>query len=175
MDAGKPDPDEARQQAQSLSQRFAVALRGVAVPGGGWRLAAAVGAFVALGPVVTIAGAMLLTRHERGEAAKLQAELAPRLATERVARDARAELGRAAARPAMGVTLDLLAGALPSDAALTRAERTRQDALELDIATPDPDALRAAVRRAPEFARLRDTSQRRTDAAMIVSMREEEP
>ena len=89
-------------------------------------------------------------------------------------RDARAELGRAAARPAIGVTLDALAGALPPDAALARVERTRQGMLELDIATPDPDALRAAVRRVPEFARLRDTSQRRTDAAMIVSMREEE-
>lgn len=173
MDAGKPDPAETPREPRSLSHRLGNLLRGLEIPDGDWRLAAIAGALIATGPLATIAGAKLLIGSERAASARLQASLEPRLAAERAARDARAELGRAVWRPAMGTTLEALARVLPADATLTRAERTRQGALELDIATTDPDALRATIRRAPEFAGLRDTSQRRGDAAMIVSMRGE--
>jgi hypothetical protein len=50
-----------------------------------------------------------------------------------------------------------------------RAERTRAGALEIDIATSDPDKLRMALRRAPEFAQIRNVAQRQDDARMIVT------
>lgn len=177
MDAGKPDPEEAPRAPESLSQRLASRLRAGVPPAAESRrgTAALVAVLIAFGPLATIMGAGLLTRHEDREAVRLRAALAPRIAAERAAAAARAELGRTAARPTMGATLDLLAAALPGDAKLTRAERTLQGALELDIATSDPDALRSAIRRVPELAGLRDTSQRRTDAAMIVLMRAEAP
>jgi hypothetical protein len=147
-------------------------LRGMPVPGG-WGAAAALGALLAAGPLLTLVGASMLAKRERNATVRLQAQLAPRLAAETVAREARTALANAAGRTAPGQVLEILAGALPADARLARVERTRDGGLELDVAGSDPDTLRAAIRRAPELAGMRNTSQRRTDAAMIVSMRED--
>lgn len=171
MDAGKPDPDPAQPAAQSLSHRFAWAF--AELPQGGWPVAAAFGALLAAGPLLTLAGAMLLTQHERRATFRLQDELAPRLAAQASARAARTALANAAGRAAPAQVLEILAGVLPADAVLARVERTRDGGLEVDVVGADPDALRAAIRRAPEFAAMRNTSQRRTDAAMILSLRED--
>lgn len=169
MRAGQPDPEPKPEGPRdSLSQR----LRGLRIGEGDWRVAAALGALIAAGPLLTILGANTLAASAQRAAARTEAALAPRLAAAGAREEARRVLAAAVRQPTLGATLDALARALPADASLVRAERTAQGALELDIATPDPDALRAAIRRAPDFARLRDASQRRADAAMIVSMRE---
>lgn len=173
MEAGPPDPELPPIPANSLTQRLSAVLAGARLPAGGWPLAAVFGVLLAAGPLLTIAGASLLADHERRATIRLQSDLAPRLQAEAAAREARAALANAAGRPAPGEVLEVLAGVLPVEARLTRAERTRDGGLELDVAGSDPDALRAAVRRAPEFAGMRNTSQRHADAAMIVSMRED--
>jgi len=173
MDAGKPDTDTLTPQADSLSHRLTAALAGLRLPAGGWSAAAAFGALLAAGPLLTLAGANMLAQHEKRATLRLQAQIAPRLQAEAAAREARTALANAAGRAAPGVVLETLAGTLPPEAKLTRIERTADGGLELDVTGGDPDGLRAAIRRAPEFAGMRNTSQRRTDSAMIVSMRED--
>ena len=192
MDAAEPDPalppPAPPEPAQSLSHRLSAALGAMpsaalgampfaalsAMPlPGGWRAAAGLGTLLAAGPLLPLAGASMLAQHERNATVRLQAQLAPRLDAEATAREARAALANAAGRAAPGQVLELLAGVLPAEARLARVERTRDGGLELDAAGSDPDTLRAAIRRAPELAGMRNTSQRRTDAAMIVSMRED--
>lgn len=170
MDVTDPEPQAA---AHSLTQRLATALRTAAPPAGGWGVAAAFGALIAAGPLLTLAGASMLAQHEKRATAKLQDQLAPRLQAEDTARQARTAIANAAGRTAPGQVVELLAGVLPPEARLTRIERTRDGGLELDVAGSDPDMLRAAIRRAPEFAGMRNISQRHTDGAMIVSMRED--
>lgn len=138
-----------------------------------WESAAALAVLIALGPLATIAGAKLLTRHERAQIVSLQNNLAPRIAAEQAARTARSEIGAAIARPQMGATLEALSRALPADASLSRAERTAQGALEFDVTTTDPDRLRAAIRRVPELAGLRDSGQRQDGGTMLVSLRQD--
>ncbi|MEI9851845.1 MAG: hypothetical protein WDN24_14570 [Sphingomonas sp.] len=75
-------------------------------------------------------------------------------------------------RPTIGATLDALARALPPEASLIRAGRDAQGLLTVEVAAPDPDQLRAAIRRDPLLAALRDTGQRQQEATMIVTMRE---
>lgn len=173
MDATDPEPLAPPAPAHSLSQRLAAALRGVSLPAGGWGVAIAFGVLLAAGPLLTVTGATLLAQHEKRATVKLQDQLAPRLQAEAAAREARTALANAAGRTAPGQVVELLVGVLPPEATLTRIERTRDGGLEFDVAGSDPDALRAAIRRAPEFAGMRNTSQRHSDAAMIVSMRED--
>jgi hypothetical protein len=173
MDAGPPDPEAPPVAADSLTHRLSGALSGINLPTGSWHIAAAFGALLAAGPLLTLIGADLLAAHERQGTAHLQEQLAPRVQAEAAAREARAALANAAGRPAPGTVLETLAGVLPPEAKLTRIERTADGGLEFDVSGGDPDGLRAAVRRAPEFAGMRNTSQRRDDAGMVVSMRQD--
>lgn len=177
MDATDPEPKPPAAPepvpAHSLSHRLSAALRGASLPAGGRGVAAAFGALLAAGPLLTLAGATLLAQHEKRATLRLQDQLAPRLQAEAAAREARTALANAAGRAAPGQVVELLAGVLPPETRLTRIERTRDGGLEFDVAGSDPDTLRAAIRRAPEFAGMRNTSQRHTDAGMIVSMRED--
>ena len=173
MNAGEPDRDNAPASGGSLAARLAAAIR---APGNPNReLAAAIAVLIALGPLATIAGAEWLAAHERRETVQLRNQLEPRLAAQRGASDARAEMAGTVQRPALGTTLEALARGLPADATLARVERTAKGALELDVIAADPDKLRAALRRDPALARFRDTSQRQIDATMVVSLREERP
>lgn len=169
MQAGQPDRDPSLERG-SLAARLAAVLRKPAAP---WEAGAAVAILILLAPLATIAGAKLLTHHERTEIARLQTDLAPRIAAEQAARTAHSQLAAAVNRPLMGATLEALARALPADATLSRAERTAQGALELDVTTTDPDKLRAAIRRAPELDGLRDSGQRQGDGNMLVSLRQD--
>lgn len=171
--AGEPDRDTATHPQGSLAARLALAMR---APGNPNReLAAAIAVLIALGPLATLAGAQVLAARERAEILQLRAQIEPRLAAERAASQAYAELSAATRRPAFAATLEALARGLPADATLARVERTAKGALELDVLVADPDKLRAALRRDPALARLRDTSQRQADAMMVVSLREEGP
>ena len=139
---------------------------------GDWRISAAIALLIAAGPIATIIGAGLLARGARAETARLHAQLDPRIAAAAaVARD-RTQLSALLRRPTLSAMIEALARALPSDAALLRAERDRQRLLELDISTPDPDQLRAALRREPMLANLHDTGQRQEAATMVVSLKE---
>jgi hypothetical protein len=171
MQAGPPDPDFAP-PPPSLVQRLA-ALRAGAPRGGSGdrRVGIAVAALIAAGPLLTIAGAAALGARERVAAARLSAELAPRLEAEAAAGRVRARLGAVLAQPSISATIEAVARVLPAGAALVRAERTAQGALELEIAAPDPDALRAALRRAPELAGIRTVAQREGDGALVATMR----
>jgi hypothetical protein len=173
MQAGEPDRDVVSAPGGTLAARLRALLRTRDARTARWEVAAAVAVFIALGPLVTIAGARLLTRHENTQIAQLQSDLAPRLAAEQAARTARNEIGAAIRRPAVGATLEALSRALPADASLARAERTAQGALEFDVTTTDPDRLRAAIRRVPELAGLRDSGQRQGDGAMLVSLHQD--
>ncbi|MES2988803.1 MAG: hypothetical protein V4808_12930 [Pseudomonadota bacterium] len=171
MTPGEPDRDEAQQKGGTLVSWVQQAMRAKGRPD--LELAAAVAVLMALAPLLTIAGAKLLIRHERTQITRLQNELAPRLAGEEAAQAARTEIAATIARPPMATTLDHLARALPADAMLVRAERTAAGALDLDVTAADPDRLRAAIRRAPELTGLRDSGQRQGDGAMLVSLHQD--
>jgi hypothetical protein len=183
MQIGNPDP-EPTASAPSLAQRLAALARArvddarsprdaARWPKGS--VAALVAALIAAGPLLTIGGAKLLAGQQRSAAAALESDASPRIEAARAAEAARNQMAAVLRRPALGATIEALARALPSDATLLRAERNPAGALELEIATPDPDRLRAALRRAPAFARLRNTGQRRADAKMIVLFAETAP
>ena len=169
MKAGEPDRDPLP-EGGTLATRLAAMLR---APSAAWEGAAAVAVMLALGPILTIAGAKLLVRHERTAIARLQNDLAPRIAAEQAADTARQEIAAAIGRPALGTTLEALARALPADATLARAERTAQGALDIEVTATDPDKLRAAIRRAPELTGLRDSGQRQGDGTMLVSLHQD--
>lgn len=171
MTPGEPDRDNLPNRGDSLTARIRNLLHGGGRPD--LEGAAAVAVLIALGPLLTIAGAKLIASHERAGIVRLQNELAPRLAAERVTQTARSEIAATIARPAMGITLDTLARALPADATLARAERTAQGALDIDVTAVDPDKLRAEIRRAPELSGLRDSGQRQGDGNMLVSLHQD--
>lgn len=137
---------------------------------GGVRVAMAVALLLALGPILTIAGAYATARGIRAETAALAREAAPKLAAAREAEDARTELRALLATPTLGATLDGLARALPVEATATSAERRADGTLTVEVATADPDRLRAALRRDSATAGLRDAGQRRGDSAMLVML-----
>lgn len=171
MTPGEPDRDALPYRRDSLAALFRNTMHARGRPD--LELAAALAILLALAPLATIAGAKLLIRHERAEIARLQNELTPRIAVEQAMRAARTEIAATIARPAMGTTLETLARALPADVTLARAERTAQGALDLDVTAVDPDKLRAAIRRAPELAGLRDSGQRQGDGTMLVSLHQD--
>ena len=143
-----------------------------AAPVGEWRVGLAVAALIALGPLATILGANMLAGGARTEARLLQAKVAPRVAAEGANARARDELAAVLRRPGAGQVLEAVARVLPPEASLVRAERNGDGLIELEVSTPDPDKLRAALRREPLLSGLRDSGQRQGDAAMIVAFRE---
>jgi hypothetical protein len=132
------------------------------------RVAIAVALLIVAGPLLTIGGARILSERHRVATARIEAEVAPRIAANAAAAEARSQLSAILRRRTLGATVEALARALPADATLVHAERNAQGRLALEIATADPDRLRAALRRVPAFTRLRNTGQRQADAAMIV-------
>jgi hypothetical protein len=137
-----------------------------------WWIAAAVALLIATGPIATILGANLAAASARAETERLREQAAPRVAAEQAAARDRAELVALLRRPGLGATVEALARALPPEASLVRVERNRAGLLEVDVTAPDPDRLRAALRREPALARLRDAGQQRGELTMTVSLRE---
>jgi len=186
MDAGKPDRVETEHQGRSLAEGLRAAARGwlgrrpasrgAATPSPtGRRTAAIVALLIAAGPLVTLLGAEMLAARARSEAAALNARLAPRAATERAAEQARTEMRAAATGPMLSAALEAIARALPANATVLRAERTREGAVELEVSTPDPDQLRPALRSLPGIGMFRNTGQRQGETGMIASFRAEHP
>lgn len=136
-----------------------------------WRVAAALAALVALGPLLTIVGADVLERGVRAEQARLRAQAAPRIAAVAADRDARALLRAAVREAPVTVWLDRAAAVLPGDARVSRMSRDVDGAVKIDVTAPDPDLVRGAMRRDPHFARFRETGQRRAGAMILISYR----
>lgn len=126
---------------------------------------------IALGPLATIVGASLLQRSVQAETAQLIAQAAPRLKAEARAKDARARLRDAARDAGIAVWADRVAAAIPADARVARMSRAADGTMEMEIIAPDPDLLRAAVRRDPALAGFRETGQRRAGAMIAVTLR----
>ena len=183
MDDGIPQPPEQRSLAASLGGAARGAAGGARdwwanrpeIPANrrDWIVASGIAGLIAAGPLVTIAGAWLITGSIRSEVNRLEEQAAPRAAAAKTAAQDRALLVAMIRRPGLGATAEALARALPVDAVLLRAERDRSGLLEIDIGAPDPDKLRAALRAEPALARLRDAGQQRGDLMMTVSFKEQ--
>lgn len=138
--------------------------------GAGWRAGVTLALLLAVGPLATLAGARMLEDRALAEARALAATAAPRLAGEKAQAAARGILSPLLSAPVAAATLDGLARALPADAALMRAERTSDGRLAIDAVAPDPDRLRAALRRDPLTVPLRDRRQRQSEAGLVVTL-----
>jgi hypothetical protein len=150
-----------RPRADRLRLRAAVKLREAML----------IAATVALAPLATLGGAMLLTRAVERESRDLSARVAARDAPLAERAEARAMLQAAATQPALVATLERLARVLPADARLMAVARGAEGGLSAEIAAGDPDLLRAALREDPQLAQLRNTGQRRgPDARVVVTM-----
>jgi len=137
-----------------------------------WRIASAVAALIAAGPLATILGANLLAGSVSKQVQRLREQATPRAAAAQAAAKERAELVALLREPGVGASVEALARALPADASLVRVERNPAGLLEVDLTAPDPDRLRAALHREPALARLRDTGQQQGETAMTISLRE---
>ncbi|HVJ02776.1 MAG TPA: hypothetical protein VM662_11385 [Sphingomonas sp.] len=179
-DTPPPEP-EVPQPPRSLADRLVQRARSKenAVPAAraaivaSWWIPVIVAALIWLGPLTTMLGAKLLADDARREAQSLRVQLAPRIAAKREAETARAQLADALRGPGPSATLEALARVLPAEASVARVARESGGAIEIEIAAPDPDKLRAALRRAPEFARLRAVGQQAGDGAMLSKFRVE--
>lgn len=182
MDDGIPQPPKEPSLAAGLSagaRGMAGAVRewlanrpAVSAVRRDWIVAGALALLIAAGPLLTIIAGSVAAGGVRAEVARLQEQAAPRAAAAKAAAQDRAALVTLLKRPSLGVAVEALARALPADAVLIRLERNRQGLIEADIAAPDPDRLRAAIRAEPALARLRDVGQRQHEAMMTVSFRE---
>lgn len=139
------------------------------------RLAVLLALLIAAGPLVTTLAAAAMTAQALEQIAALHARLAPRLAAEQARGAARRILAGALDRPGPAPLLDALAAVLPPDASVARAERLANGTLEIEVATSDPDALRAALRRAPALAGLRDVRQQEGEGRTLVLLRRAGP
>lgn len=129
----------------------------------GWATAA----LIVTGPLLTIAGGEWLAARSRAETARLETASAPRRAATATAAEARAMLRGAIVAPAVGATLDTLAAALPAEDRLTAVAADGSGALAVEIATVDPDRLRAAIRQS-RLSSLSEAGQRRGEGVLVV-------
>lgn len=160
--------------ADRMAQRLAAREPRAPRPANGpvdWRLAAGLAALIALGPLATIVGAGLIEHNARTEAARLNAQMAPRLKAEARVRAARDMLRNATRDAGAAVWLDRVAAAIPGDARVARMGKAADGSMEIEVTAPDPDVLRAALRRDPALAGFRETGQRRAGAMIAVTLR----
>lgn len=125
---------------------------------------------IAAGPGLTLIGAKLLTIREERESNRLETKLEPRAARTAATAEVRQILTPLVRRKPLAMTLDRLAVALPADATLIGALQGRDGIVKLEVAAPDPDRLRAALRRAPGLEGLRDVGQRSGDGGIVVML-----
>lgn len=137
---------------------------------GDWRVAAGIAALIAAGPLASWIGALVLAEGLRGEIARLEPLAAPRMARAQAATAARAALSDTVRRVPMAIAVEAVARGLPEDSSLIGAARDGDGTVRIEVATPDPDGLRGALRRSPALAGLRDAGQRRGGTGMVVTL-----
>jgi hypothetical protein len=143
-----------------------------ALPAIDWRFALALTALIALGPLLTVVGAGLLERDARADAARLRAQAAPVTDAAKADRAARGLLRATVSEAPVALWLDRAARALPDEARISRMARSSEGRMEIDVIAPDPDPVRAAMRRDPAFTRFREAGQRRAGGAVLISYRQ---
>ena len=156
-----PPPDPAPSLAEQLA---AAARRAPSGPGDRRTLGWALALLLPLGPILTGLGANRL-------AVRIAADT-PDAGPGAASRTERHELARLGAG-GFAPTLDRIARLLPPEARLVSVAVDRiegEEALTAEIATADPDRLRAALSRDPSSAKLRTVGERRGDGVLIVSV-----
>lgn len=171
-----PDDAEVPRPPSSLAERLVQRARPRRTPEAeadarDWRLGAAIAVLIWAGPLAALLGAKLLEHAAEREMGALHAQLAPRVAAQHQAEAARLRLGDALRGPRPSAVAEALARTMPAEAKVARIAREPGGAIDLEISAPDPDRLRAALRRAPEFARMRDTNQRAGDGEIVSRFR----
>lgn len=127
-------------------------------------------ALLAAGPLATLAGAQWLTARTDAEAARLARQAAPVARAAEAEEAARDVLRAAVARPGPAAMLERMARVLPAEDRLTLLRRDANGVLRLEVATTDPDRLRASLRE--QGGRWREEGQAQGDAALLVRYRE---
>lgn len=122
------------------------------------------------GPVLSWGAATLQAAAIRADIQAQRRAAATLLAQRAAARADRAALAQLA--PGIADTANAFAGALPADSRLAAVAADEHGRLSADVATPDPDTLRTALRRDPRTAALRDVGQTRGDGVIVVRLRE---
>lgn len=169
MDAGERSLiDRAMTRVPSVPRAALRRWQSAAIDG---RFALAIAALIALGPLATIVGSGVIERTVRAETRALGVAAAPRLRAEQADRAARTRLRRAVRAVPVAIWLDRAARILPGDARVSRVARLPDGTIELDVTAPDPDSLRAAIRRDPAMAGFREVVQRRAGAMILVRWR----
>lgn len=126
------------------------------------RAAALLAMAIVATPLLTLAGATVLTTQLRRETQALTERSAPAVAALAQRDRTRAMLAAAWNAPTLGAMLEAIGRALPEDAALLRVERDAGP-LTIDLAAPDPDRALSALRRDPALGGLRAVAQSRAD------------
>jgi len=132
----------------------------------------AVAALLLAAPLLTWAGAAYTAAGVTRDIRAIRTAAAPRLAAASARDRSRAEFDALLRRPGAATSLDSLARALPRDAVLIRAARYDDGRLAAEVLAPDPDRLRAALRRSPAVAAMRDRGQRGGAGGMVVLLEE---
>ncbi len=121
-------------------------------------------------PLATWGGAAWLAASARADGRAAETRAAPVIAARNARAAALDTLARAWSQLPLGTTIESVARALPPEASLARAERDTRGRLTLDILTPDPDRLIAALRRDGTLGSLRPTAQKAVDGRMQVTL-----
>ncbi|MBW4330305.1 hypothetical protein KY084_05390 [Stakelama sp. CBK3Z-3] len=171
---------------QSLSGKVVARLRGAArsrsrpqffalipVTRREWMFSGAIAFLIASVPVSVCLLAGMEARSAIGARERLAAQAQGALREWSGYRGRRDALHTLIDRPGMAVTIDRIAVALPDDDRLISARRDVSGVLTVEIATADPDRLRAALHREGALSNLRDTDQRQGDGAMLVTLKDE--
>lgn len=172
----EPPPSLVERMTARLSGSATAAKRGEARPVRPqsvirWSFALRLALLIAAGPVLTIVGARWLEARAQAEATRLRASIAPRIEAAARSQAARDMLRNVVRQPAFAVTLDRLASVLPQEARVARMARNLDGVTTIEITAPDPDQVRAALRRDPVFGGFREVGQRRAGSMMLVSYR----
>lgn len=108
-------------------------------------------------PLLTWAGAAILTARAQKEGRVIARRAAPQIAEQAASQRARLLLQQSWRLPTLGAMLEDTARDLPKDAALLRVERDGAGNLSMEVVAPDPDRVVAAL------PGLRATAQARAD------------
>lgn len=133
-------------------------------------LAAALALMIVAIPLSIWIGARWLEAGVLARNAEARRALEPREAAAARALGERTQLADLLDRPSTATLIEQLASVLPADARIVRLSRDADGLVTLEVMTPDPAELRAALRGDPHFAALRTRGERRIDAAMIVTL-----
>jgi hypothetical protein len=166
-----PRPDSAPSLAERVGTAWGGHARGVIDPTAARRTGLMLALLLPVGPLLTIGAAESMAWRERTAATTLAESGTARIARAKAAETAElARLGPAS----LADTVERIARVLPPESRLVSLDLNRGEdgaaRLSAQVATADPDRLRAALGRDAVTARLRSTSERKGDGVLIVTL-----